>query len=127
MAFTKTSIAAGGIDKTVGVAIAAFAQVNVMLPLVTVQSLPIGSNVAQWSDETNIGSSSVDALTEGGDQTTVVSMTSAARTATLAEHVIRADLGDLVSVAPCLRRIRRPFVLGRQRRIIDRPVGSIRA
>jgi len=96
MALTQTSVAAGGIDKTIADAISAFQQVNVMLPLVSVKVLPIGSNVAQWSDETEIGSSSVDALTEGGDQSTVTSMTSAARSATLAEHVIRADLGDLV-------------------------------
>ena len=96
MALTKSSIAAGALDKTVSQAILALAQNNVMLPLVTRQILPIGSNVAQWSDETPIASSSVDAKTEGSDQSTVVSLTSAARTATMSEHVIRSDVGDLV-------------------------------
>lgn len=96
MALTKSSVAAGGLDKTVATAIMALAQSNVMLPLVSRQVLPIGSNVSQWSDETAIGSSSVDALTEGGDQSTVVSQTSTAKTATMSEHVIRSDIGDLV-------------------------------
>ena len=95
MALTKSSVAAGGLDKTVATAIMALAQNNVMLPLVSRQALPIGSNVAQWSDETAIASSSVDAKTEGSDQSTVVSLTSAARTATMSEHVIRSDVGDL--------------------------------
>ena len=95
MALTKSSVAAGGLDKTVATAVMALAQNNVMLPLVSRQVLPIGSNVSQWSDETAIASSSVDALTEGGDQSTVVSQTSTAKTATMSEHVIRSDIGDL--------------------------------
>ncbi len=95
MALTKSSVAAGLLDKTVASAVIALQQTNVMLPLVTRQVLPYGSNVAQWSDDTEIASSSVDAKTEGSDQSTVVSMTSAARTATISDHVIRADLGDL--------------------------------
>ena len=95
MALTTVAVAAGGIDKTIANAVMAFVQTNVMLPLVNVQRLPLGSNIAQWSDETRITSSSVDAKTEGSDQSTIVSMTSATRTATLSHHVIRADIGDL--------------------------------
>lgn len=97
MALTKSSVAAGMLDKTVADAIIALQQVNVMLPLVSIQPLPFGSNVAQWSDDTEITSSSVDALTENTDQTTVTSLTSTARTATLADKVIRADIGDLAN------------------------------
>lgn len=97
MAFTKSSVAAGMLDKTIADAVIALQEVNVMLPLVSVKSLPFGSNVAQWSDDTEIVSSNVDALTEGGDQSTITSLTSAARTATLADKVIRADIGDLAN------------------------------
>lgn len=97
MALTTSAVAAGMLDKTVADAVMAMQQVNVMAPLVSVQALPIGSNVAQWSDDTEIGSSSVAALTEGGDAATITSLTSVARTATLADKVIRADLGDLAN------------------------------
>lgn len=97
MAFTKSSVAAGMLDKTVADAVIALQETNVMLPLCKVQPLPFGSNVAQWSDDTEIASSSVDALTEAGDQSTIVSLTSVARSATLADKVIRADIGDLAN------------------------------
>jgi len=95
MAFTKSSVAAGLLDKTVAYAVMALQDVSVMLPLVSVQPLPMSSNVAQWSDDTEIASSDVDALTEAGDQATITSLTSVARSATLSDHVIRADIGDL--------------------------------
>ena len=95
MALTNTSTAAGGIGKTIGDAVIAFNHVNVMYPLVTVKQAARGSNSVQFSDWTKLTSSNVSAATQA-TATTAVAITSAARTATISEHVIEADVSDLV-------------------------------
>ena len=95
MALTNTSTAAGGLGKTIGDAVIAFNHVNVMYPLVTVKQAARGSNSVQFSDWTKLTSSNVSAATQA-TATTAVAITSAARTATISEHVIEADVSDLV-------------------------------
>jgi len=95
MALTNTSTAAGGLGKTIGDAVIAFNHVNVMFPLVTVKQAARGSNSVQFSDWTKLTSSNVSAATQA-TATTAVAITSAARTATISEHVIEADVSDLV-------------------------------
>jgi hypothetical protein len=95
MAVTTTSVAAGGLDIIVGDAIIAFNEVNVMQPLVTNQQCPQGAITAQFPDYTAVTSSSVGAGTDGTDYSTVTSITTTARQATVSEHIIRADLSDL--------------------------------
>jgi len=98
MATTTTSVAAGGLGRTIGDAVIAFNQANVMLPLVTSQQAAMGTNHVQFSDWTKLTTGDVAAATEGADHTTVTSVTTAARTATVSEHVIRADVTDLVAM-----------------------------
>jgi len=95
MALTNTSTAAGGLGKTIGDAVIAFNHVNVMFPLVTVKQAARGSNSVQFSDWTKLTSGNVSAATQA-TATTAVAITSAARTATISEHVIEADVSDLV-------------------------------
>ena len=95
MALTNTSTAAGGLGKTIGDAVIAFNHVNVMYPLVTVKQAARGSNSVQFSDWTKLTSSNVTPATQA-TATTAVAITSAARTATISEHVIEADVSDLV-------------------------------
>ena len=95
MALTNTSTAAGGLGKTIGDAVIAFNHVNVMFPLITVKQAARGSNTVQFSDWTKLTSSNVSAATQA-TATTAVAITSAARTATITEHVIEADVSDLV-------------------------------
>ncbi len=95
MALTNTSTAVGGLGRTIGDSVIAFNQVNVMYPLVTVQQAVRGSNHVQFSDWTKLTSSNVTAATEA-TTTTAVAITSAARTATVSEHVIAATVSDLV-------------------------------
>lgn len=95
MALTNTSTAAGGLGKTIGDAVIAFNHVNVMLPLVTVKQAAMGSNTVQFSDWTKLSSGDVSAATEA-TATTAVAITTAARTATISEHVIESQVGDLV-------------------------------
>ena len=96
MAETDTGVAQGGLGKTIGDAVIAFNHTNVMLPLVTSKQAVKGAITVQFPDYTKIASSSVAAATDGGDHTTVASVTTAARSATVSEHVIRADVSDLV-------------------------------
>ena len=92
---TDTGVAQGGLGRTIGDAVIAFNHSNVMFPLVTSKQATPGSSHVQFADYTKIASSSVGAATDGSDYTTVTSMTTAARTATISEHVIRADVSDL--------------------------------
>ena len=95
MAETDTGVAVGGLGKTIGDAVIAFNHTNVMLPLVTSKQAVKGAITVQFPDYTKVASSSVAAATDGGDHTTVASITTAARSATVSEHVIRADVSDL--------------------------------
>ena len=95
MALTNTSTAAGGLGRTIGDAVIAFNHVNVMYPLVTVQQAAKGSNHVQFSDWTKLASSDVTAATQA-TTTTAVAITTAARTATISEHVIASTVSDLV-------------------------------
>ena len=95
MAETDTGVAQGGLGKTIGDAVIAFNHPNVMLPLVTSKQAVKGAITVQFPDYTKVASSSVAAATDGGDHTTVASITTAARSATVSEHVIRADVSDL--------------------------------
>jgi len=95
MALTNTSTAAGGLGRTIGDAVIAFNHVNVMFPLVTVQQAAKGSNHVNFSDWTKLTSGNVTAATQA-TTTTAVAITSAARTATVSEHVIASTVSDLV-------------------------------
>ena len=95
MALTNTSTAAGGLSSTIAEATIAFNHVNVMYPLVSVKQAARGSNAVQFSDWTKLTSSNVTGATQA-TATTAVAITSAARTATISEHVIEADVSDLV-------------------------------
>jgi hypothetical protein len=95
MAETDTGVAVGGLDKVIGDAIIAFNEVNVMYPLVNAKQCPPGAITVQWPEYTAIASSSVGAGTDGSDYSSVTSVTTTARSATVSEHVIRADVTDL--------------------------------
>ena len=95
MAETDTGVAQGGLGKIIGDAVIAFNHTNVMLPLVTSKQAVKGAITVGFPDYTKIASSSVDAVADGADQSTVVSMTTTARNCTISEHVIRADVSDL--------------------------------
>tara|TARA_Y100001963_G_scaffold3266_1_gene4336 strand:- start:1929 stop:2813 length:885 start_codon:yes stop_codon:yes gene_type:complete len=95
MAETDTGVAQGGLGKIIGDAVIAFNHVNVMLPLVTSKQAVKGAITVQFPDYTKVASSSVGAATDGSDYSTVTSITTAARSATVSEHVIRADVTDL--------------------------------
>ena len=95
MALTNTSTAAGGLGRTIGDAVIAFNHVNVMYPLVSVQQAAQGSNHVQFSDWTKLTSGNVTAATQA-TTTTAVAITTAARTATISEHVIASTVSDLV-------------------------------
>ena len=95
MAETDTGVAQGGLDKVIGDAIIAFNVANVMYPLVSTKQCPPGAITVQWPEYTAVASSSVTAATDGSDFGTVTSVTTTARSATVSEHVIRADVTDL--------------------------------
>ena len=95
MALTNTSTAAGGLGRTIGDAVIAFNHANVMLPLVTAKQAVRGSTHVQFADYTKVATSSVAEVADGVDEADVTSVTTAARTATISEHVIRADVTDL--------------------------------
>ena len=95
MALTNTTTAAGGLGRTIGDAVIAFNHVNVMYPLVTVQQAAKGSNHVNFSDWTKLTSGDVTEATQA-TTTTAVAITSAARTATVSEHVIASTVSDLV-------------------------------
>ena len=95
MALTNTSTAAGGLGRTIGDAVIAFNHSNVMYPLITVKQAARGSNHVQFSDWTKLTSGDVSAATQA-TATTAVAITTAARTATISEHVIESQVSDLV-------------------------------
>ena len=95
MAETDTGVAQGGLGKTIGDATLAFNHSNVMFPLVTAQQAVKGAITVQFPDYSRIASSAAAATADGVDQGTVTSITTAARSATVSEHVIRADVSDL--------------------------------
>ena len=95
MAETDTGVAQGGLGKIIGDAVIAFNHTNVMYPLVQAKQAVQGAITVQFPDYTKIASSSVDAVSDGADQSSVTSITTAARSATISEHVIRADVSDL--------------------------------
>ena len=95
MAETDTGVAVGGLGKVIGDAVIAFNHVNVMYPLITAKQAVQGAITVQFPDYTKVASSSVAAVSDGADHTTVASITTAARSATVSEHVIRADVSDL--------------------------------
>ena len=92
---TDTGVAQGGLGRTIGDAVIAFNHANVMFPLVTTKQATPGSSHVQFADYTKLASSDVGTPGDGADETTVTSVTTAARTATISEHVIRADVSDL--------------------------------
>ena len=95
MAETDTGVAQGGLGKIIGDAVIAFNHTNVMFPLVTTKQAVKGAITVQFPDYTKVASSSVGAGTDGADYSTVTSITTAARSCTVSEHVIRADVTDL--------------------------------
>ena len=95
MAETDTGVAQGGLGKVIGDAVLAFNHSNVMLPLVTSKQAVKGAITVQFPEYDKVASSSVGAGTDGSDYTTVTSITTNAKTATVSEHVIRADVSDL--------------------------------
>ena len=95
MALTNTSTAAGALGKTIGDSVIAFNHTNVMYPLVSVKQAAKGSATVQFSDWTKLTAANVTGATQA-TATTAVAITSAARTATITEHVIEADVSDLV-------------------------------
>ena len=92
---TDTGVAAGGIGRTIGDAVIAFNKANVMMPLVNSKQANPGSTHVQFADYTKIATSAVAAATDGSDHTTNAEIATAARTATISEHVIRAEVTDL--------------------------------
>ena len=79
MAETDTGVAQGGLGKIIGDAVIAFNRTNVMLPLVTQKQAVKGAITVGFPDYTKIASSSVAEATDGGDHSTVTSVTTAAR------------------------------------------------
>ena len=86
------------LGKIIGDAVVSFNKSNVMLPLVTVKQAVKGAITVQFVDYTKIGSSDVGAATDGSDYTTMTSIDTAAKSATVSEHVIRTDVSDLAAM-----------------------------
>ena len=95
MAETDTGVAQGGLGKVIGDAVIAFNHANVMLPLVTTKQAVKGAITVGFPDYTKLATSDVGTPGDGADETTVTSVTTAARNCTISEHVIRADVSDL--------------------------------
>ncbi len=88
----------GGLGKIIGDAVVAFNHSNVMLPLVTAKQAVKGAITVQFVDYTKIGSGDVAATSDGADVSTMTSIDTAAKSATVSEHVIRTDVSDLASM-----------------------------
>ena len=95
MAETDTGVAQGGLGKVIGDAVIAFNHTNVMFPLCTTKQAVKGAITVQFPDYTKVASSSVAEVADGVDEADVTSITTAARSCTISEHVIRADITDL--------------------------------
>ena len=96
-AVSTTSTVAGGLGKTIGDAVAAFGKTNVFLPLIMSKPAVEGSKAVEFTDITVSGAVDVTAATEGSD-TNAQAMATTARTATIAEHVMRVDITDLADM-----------------------------
>ena len=92
---TDTGVAAGGLGKIIGDAVIALNHTNVMLPLVTAKQAVKGAITVQFPDYTKIASSSVAEVADGVDEADITEVATTARSATVSEHVIRADVTDL--------------------------------
>jgi hypothetical protein len=91
---STTSTVAGGLGKTLGDAVVAFNKVNVFLPLITSKQAVKGANAVEFTDWTITGAGDVATPSEGAD-TTAQAIATAARTATIAEHVLQVNITDL--------------------------------
>tara|TARA_Y100001938_G_scaffold150609_1_gene242400 strand:- start:1845 stop:2747 length:903 start_codon:yes stop_codon:yes gene_type:complete len=94
---STTSTVAGGLGKTIGDAVVAFNKANVFLPLIMSKVAMPGTKSVEFVDVTVTGAGDVTAATEGSD-TTAQAMATTARTATIAEHVMQANITDLADM-----------------------------
>lgn len=97
MALTTSAVAAGAIETIYADSVIAFHEAGVIPGLVLRKPIPRGSLSVHWSDYTQIASSAFASKTQGADQSTQTSLTTAARTATAAEYVVRIDLTDMAA------------------------------
>ena len=95
---TGTDRVKGGLGLIVGDAVVAFNKSNVMLPLVTSKQAVKGAITVQFVDYTKIAASDVATPGDGADLTTMTSIDTAAKQATVSEHVIRTDVSDLAAM-----------------------------
>jgi len=91
---TASATIVGGVGKVLGDAVIAFNKVNVVAPLVASKAAVVGAKTVEWADWLVADYSDVTAATEATN-TTAQALTTAARTATLSEHVIQVDISDL--------------------------------
>ena len=91
---TASATIVGGVGKVLGDAVIAFNKVNVIAPLVASKAAVVGAKTVEWADWLVADYSDVTAATEATN-TTAQALTTAARTATLSEHVIQVDISDL--------------------------------
>ena len=91
---TASATIVGGVGKVLGDAVIAFNKVNVIAPLVASRAAVVGAKTVEWADWLVASYADVTAATEATN-TTAQALTTAARTATLSEHVIQVDISDL--------------------------------
>ena len=91
---TASATIVGGVGKVLGDAVIAFNKVNVIAPLVASKAAVVGAKTVEWADWLVASYADVTAATEATN-TTAQALTTAARTATLSEHVIQVDISDL--------------------------------
>ena len=91
---TASATIVGGVGKVLGDAVIAFNKVNVVAPLVASRPAVVGAKTVEWADWLVASYADVTAATEATN-TTAQALTTAARTATLSEHVIQVDISDL--------------------------------
>ncbi len=94
---STTSTIAGGLGKTIGDAVVAFNKVNVFLPLIMSKVAMPGTKSVEFVDVTITGAGDVATPSEGADST-AQAMATTARTATIAEHVMQANITDLADM-----------------------------
>jgi hypothetical protein len=98
MALSYKGTLVGGLDGIIADSLIAFNHTNVMYPLVNVRQAPMGAGTVTWPDYTRLASTDAAATTERADVANTA-ITSAARTATIVEYPIRADISDLAKMA----------------------------
>ena len=91
---TTSASIVGGVGKVLGDAVIAFNKANVVSPLVTSRIGVVGAKTVEFADWKVAASSDVSAENEFAEAT-VQQIDTAARTATLSEHVIQVDISDL--------------------------------